>query len=65
MNHQTSMLTVATGMMHHHAHGYCGQLLCSCWFSTTSLAKVGTDLLKKQSTLSCFEHALGLARTCW
>jgi hypothetical protein len=35
---------------------YCGRLLCFRWFCATSLSKVGTDLLKNGSALSCFEH---------
>jgi hypothetical protein len=55
----------------HHARGYCGRLLCFHWFSTTSLSKVGSDLLKNRSA-ELFEtytrsHACVwvAAEVCW
>jgi hypothetical protein len=52
-----TMITVAMGNDNvSNAHGYCGWLLCYCWFSTTSFSKVGIDQLKNRSTLNYFEH---------
>jgi hypothetical protein len=63
-NYQNSMLTLATGMMMLSCMCYCGRLLYYRWFSTPSLSKVETDLLKRQSALSYFEQTLGLMCTC-